>query len=178
MGVFVMTDPIHHFHRPGPRRTWGYFALHGRAALLIGPLFWRIFLLLYGYYQNLFIFYLSYWLHVLVCGEVDQIQVQGLSIGFVSSIPTFVIFVPIWTIRLCLDRIMLFWYVLILKSLFAAISQSYVSLVLAAPNRSGETPLLVPRLWLFMLRKDSAPSGRASLNILAMNPVCFVFAIG
>ena len=42
---------------------------------------------------------------------------------------------------------------------YAAISHSSVSLALVAPNRGCGTPLLVPRVWLFMLGKDSAPSG-------------------
>ena len=29
MGGLVMTDPFHHYRRPGPRRTCGYFALPG-----------------------------------------------------------------------------------------------------------------------------------------------------
>ena len=50
-------------------------------------------------------------------------------------------------------------------------------LALVAPNRGCGTPLLVPRICLLMLGKDSAPSGRASWSVLAMNPVCFVFAV-
>ena len=72
---------------------------------------------------------------------------------------------------------MMFWFVLILNSLIAAISQSFVSLVLVATSRGCGTPLLVPRVWLCMIGKDSAHSGRASWSILTMNPVCFVFAV-
>ena len=73
---------------------------------------------------------------------------------------------------------MIFWFVLSLKSLIAAISQSSVSLALVAPNRGCGTPRLVPRVSLFRLVKDSAPSSRASWSVLVMNPVCFVFAVG
>ena len=45
----------------------------------------------------------------------SQIRVQVLTTGFVSSIPTFVVFIPIWTSRLWLDQIM-FSFVLSLKS--------------------------------------------------------------
>ena len=61
----------------------------------------------------------------------------------------------------------MFWFVLSLKSLIAAISQSSVSLALVAPNRGCGTLLLVPRVWLWMLGKDCAPSGRASWSVLA-----------
>ena len=70
----------------------------------------------------------------------------------------------------------MYWFVLSLKSPIAAISQSSVSLALVAQNRGCATPLLVPRIWLFMKGKDSTPSSRASWSVLAMNPVCFVFA--
>ena len=73
---------------------------------------------------------------------------------------------------------MMFWFVLSVKSLIAAFSQSPVSLALVASNRGCGTPLLVARVLLFMLGKDSAPSGRASWSVLATNPVCFVFAVG
>ena len=62
-----------------------------------------------------------------------------------------------------------------LKSLIAAISQSSVSLVLDASNRGFGTLLQVPRVWLSMLGKDSAPSGRASWRVRARNPL---FAVG
>ena len=51
-------------------------------------------------------------------------------------------------------------------------------LAFVALNRCCGTPLLVPRVWLFMLGKDFAPYGRACCSVLAMNPVCFVFAVG
>ena len=72
----------------------------------------------------------------------------------------------------------MFWFVLSLKSLIVAISQHFVSLALVAPNRGRGTLHMVPRVWLFMLGKDSVPSGRASLSVLATSLVCFVFAVG
>ena len=81
----------------------------------------------------------------------------------------------------------MFWFVPSLKSLIAAISQSSVSLALVAPNTDCRTLLLVHRVWLCMLGKDSAPSGRASYSapsgraswsVLATNPECFVFVVG
>ena len=121
---------------------------------------------------------LSYWLHLLliVCGDIEsnsdlcsdkRVRVLYFNIRG---------FMPNWTSWLWLDLIMMFWFVLSLMSLIAAISQSSVSLALVAHNR--RTPLLVPSVWLFMLGKDSAPSSRASWNVLAMNPACFVFSIG
>ena len=71
----------------------------------------------------------------------------------------------------------MFWFMLSLKSPIAAISQSSVSLALVAHNRGCGTPHLVPSVWLFMLGKDSAPSGRASWSVLATSLVCFVFVV-
>ena len=62
--------------------------------------------------------------------------------------------------------------------MIAVISQSSLSLTLVDPNRGCGTPLLVPTGWLFMLAKDSAPSGRAVNSALAMNSVFFAFAVG
>ena len=62
------------------------------------------------------------WLFVAIS---SQIQVQVLIEGFGSSIQIFVIFMPICS-WLWLDRIMMFGFVLSLKSLIAAISQSSV----------------------------------------------------
>ena len=70
---------------------------------------------------------------------------------------------------------MMFWFVLSPKSLIKAISQPSHPWLWLPPIDCG-TPLLVPRVWLFMLGKDSSPSSRASWSVLAMNPVCFVFA--
>ena len=72
----------------------------------------------------------------------------------------------------------MFWFVLSLNSLIAAISYSSVSLALVAPNRGRGTPHLVHRVWLFMLGNDSDFSGRASWSVLATSLVCFVFAVG
>ena len=60
---------------------------------------------------------------------------QVLIGGFGSSILIFVVFMPIWTSWLWLDRIMMFWFLLSLKSLIAAIFPSSVSLALVVPNR-------------------------------------------
>ena len=65
-----------------------------------------------------------------------------------------------------------------LKSLIAVISQISVSLALVATNRGRGTPHMVPTVWLFMLGKDSAPSGRASWGVFALSLVCFAFAVG
>ena len=73
---------------------------------------------------------------------------------------------------------MMCWFDLSLKSLIAAISWRSVSMALVAPKRGCGTPLLVPRVRLIMLRKDSAPAGRASWSVLAMCPVCVIFAVG
>ena len=108
----------------------------------------------------------------------SQILVQVLTRGFGFSTPTFVVFIPICMNWLWMDRIMIFWFVLSLKSLIAAISQSSVPLALVEPNRGCGILLLVPRVWLCMLGMDSAPTGRTSYSVLAMNPVCFAFAVG
>ena len=78
----------------------------------------------------------------------------------------------IWASWLWVDRIMIFWFVLSLTSLITDISKSSVSLPLVAPKRCRGTPHLVPRIWLFILGKDSAPSGRASWSVLATRLVC------
>ena len=43
------------------------------------------------------------------------------------------------------DQIMMFWFVLSLQSLIAAISQSCISVALVSPNRGCRAPLLVSR---------------------------------
>ena len=53
MGELVMTDPFHHYRRPGPRQTCCYLVLPGRAVLRGGPLFYRLFFFLYRNDQNL-----------------------------------------------------------------------------------------------------------------------------
>ena len=60
-----MTDPFHHYRRSGPRRCW--------AALLGGLLFCRLFLFLYGYYQNVFLLsFLLVAFAVDVCVDVES----------------------------------------------------------------------------------------------------------
>ena len=164
-------------HHPWPRRTRGYLALSFRAPLISGPLFCRLFFFLYGYYQNLLLL-LSFILVALFVAMSSQILVQVLTRGFWFSILTFVFFMSIWMSWLWLDRIMMFWFVLNLKSCIAAISQSSISLAFVAPNNGNETLLLVPRVWHCILRKDLASYGRASWSVPAMNPVYFVFVVG
>ena len=90
----------------------------------------------------------------------SQILVQVLTRGFGFSIPTFVVFMPIWMSWLWLDRIMMFWFVLSLKSKFkvfglSRVSQSSISLALVASKKGCGTVVLGPRVWLFMLGKES-----------------------
>ena len=181
MGELVMTDPFHRYRRPGPRRTWGLFTITWywssagwTSFLMSNHMFLWIFSKMYLF------FYLSYWLHLLLIVVVISSKVQFLVLigGFGSFILIFVVFMPIWTSWLLLDRVMVFWFVLGLKSLIAAVSQSSVSLALVASNRGWGTPHLVPRVSLFMLGKYSASSGRASWSVLATSLVCFVFAVG
>ena len=77
-----------------------------------------------GIIKIYFFFYLSYWLRLLliVYGDVESNPGPGSDLGLGSSIPTFVIFMPIWTSWLWLDRIM-FWFEPSLKSLIATFSQ-------------------------------------------------------
>ena len=56
----------------------------------------------------------------------SQIRVPVLILGLGSSIIIFMVFMSIWTSRLWLDRIMMFWFVMSPKSLIAAISQSSI----------------------------------------------------
>ena len=100
-----------------------------------------------NFFFNLLIGCVGCWLFVAIS---RQIQVQVVIGEFGSSILIFVIFMPIWTSWLWLDPIIMFWFVLSLKSLIAAISQSPVSLALVAPNRGWGTPHLVPRVWLYV----------------------------
>ena len=69
-----------------------------------------------------------------------------------------------------LDRIMMFWFDL-----------DRIQLRIpgfGCPQERPRTPHLVLRFWLFMLGKNSAPSGRASFSVLATCLLCFVFAVG
>ena len=75
MGWLVMTDLFHQYRRPGPRRTLGYLALPGRAALLGEDICCCLFFILHGYFiKTCFLFYLSNWLRLLliVCGDVES----------------------------------------------------------------------------------------------------------
>ena len=56
---------------------------------------------------------------------------------------------------LWLDQIMMIWFVLSLKYLIAAISQSCISVALVSPNRGCRTPILVS--WYGSLCKGSVP---------------------
>ena len=127
---------------------------------------------------KIYFFYLSDWLHLLliVCGNKSH-PGPGSDKRVRVLYSNICVFMSIWISWLWLDQIIMFWFVLSLKSLIAAISQSSVSLALVAPNRGCRT-LLVPTVWLCMLRKDSVSSSRASWSVLDMNPVCFVFAVG
>ena len=140
MGGLVMTDPSTITAALGLGEPWSYLALPGRAALLGGPLFRFIFLFFMDFLKINFFFYISYWLPFLliVCGDVESYWVQVLTSVFRSSIPTFVVFMPIWESWLWLDLIMMFWFVLSLKSLIAAVSQSSLFLVLVAPTEAAE----------------------------------------
>ena len=79
-----------------------------------------------------------YCLLLIVCGESNHIHVQVRIGGFKSSVPIFVAFVRIWTNLLWLDRVMMFWFMLSLKSLIYPISQSSVSMALVAPKEAEE----------------------------------------
>ena len=86
----------------------------GSAALQGGPLFCRLFFFFMDFQKINFFFYISYWLRLLliVCGDIES----NPDPGFGSSNLIFVVFMPIRTSWLWLDRIMLFWLVLSLKS--------------------------------------------------------------
>ena len=131
--------------------------------------------------RNISSFNLSYRLRLLliVCGNIASNPGPGSDRGFGSSIIIFVVVMTILTSWLWLDRIMMFWFVPIKKvSGRRHLSDLlYVSLALIAPNRGLPSAHLVPRVWLFMLGNDSAPTGRASWSVLAKTLVCFVFAV-
>ena len=91
----------------------GYLALPGRAALLGGPLSCHLFLLSYGYYQNLFLllsFLLGAFATVCLC-DVGSNLGPGSDNRMWLFNSTFVVFMPIWTSWLWLDQIMMFWFV-------------------------------------------------------------------
>ena len=103
----------------------------------------------------------------------SQIRVQVLTRGFVSSIPTFVVFMPNWGELAVAGSD----YDVLVCAKSKVSDRRHLS-ELRIPGFGCRTPLLVPRVWLFMLGKDSASSGTASWSVLAMNPVCFVFSVG
>ena len=55
MGGLVMTGPIDHYRSPGHRRIWGLFSLTLKGSSAIWTSFLQFILLLYGYYQNLYL---------------------------------------------------------------------------------------------------------------------------
>ena len=79
-----------------------------------------------GFNKNWFLL-LSFHLVVLIL-----ILVRVLTGGFRSTMPIFSVVMPIWTSWQWLDRIIMFWLVLSLKSPVAVLSQSSVSLGLIA----------------------------------------------
>ena len=108
-GGLVMTDPFHHYHRPGPRRTWGLFSLVCEPFLL----YILIFVWVLSKCISSFIFPIGRvccWLFVAMS---SQILVWVLTWGFGFSIQTCVFFMRIWMSWQWLDRIMIFWFVLV-----------------------------------------------------------------
>ena len=166
-----------HF-RLGPRRTLGYLALPGMAALrgipFILPL---IFIWVCVVTKlSLVIFPVDRVCYCLFVQTSIQILVRVLTRGLGSYILIFAVFMPIWMSWLCPDRKVQ------IKSLSAAISLSFVSLALVALNRVWRTPYLVLRVWFFIDVQNGfhlfRQSGSASLSILATSPVHFGFAVG
>ena len=121
--------------------------------------------------------YLSYWLHLLlsVCGDVESNPGPG------SDKRVRVLYSNIRGLHANLDEL-------------AVAGLDYDALVCAESKVSDRRHLselgisgfdcpkqrlrnTIPGA-LFMLRKDSDPSGRVSWSVLAMNPACFVFAVG
>ena len=164
----------------GPGEPGGYLALPRWAALLGEPLFCRLFFFLYGYFQNLFLlFYLSYWLRLLsiVRGNVESNPAPGSDKegsdsnirGLHANLVKLAVTGSDFDILVCAES--------------KVSDRRHLSELripgFGCPNRGCGTPLLlVPRVWLFMIGEDSAPSGRASWSVLAMNPVYFVFTVG
>ena len=133
-----------------------------------------------GIFKIYFFFHFSYWLHLLliVCGDVESIP------GPCSDKRVRVLYSNIRGIHANLDELAVAqsdYDVLVCaeSKVFEPPSlRATYPIALVAPSRGCGTLLLVPRAWLFMLGKDSAPSFRTSWSVLAMNPVCFVFAVG
>ena len=58
------------------------------------------------------------------------------------------------------------------------LSELYIPAVWLPPTEAEELHTWCPcRVWLFMLGKDSAPSGRARWSVLAMSLLCFILAV-
>ena len=68
-----------------------------------------------GIIKIYFFFYFSLHLLLIVCGDVESNPGPGSDKRVGSSIPTFVVFMPIWTSWPWLDRMMMFWFVLSIK---------------------------------------------------------------
>ena len=166
-----------HYRRPGPRWIWGLFSLTLPFTLLGWPLFYHLFLVFVDFSKINFFFYLSYWLRLAFLSISSQIQVQVLTGWFGSSILIFVVLMPIWTSRLWQDRILMFWILLSLKSVIAAISQSSLSLALVALNEAEEYHTWCPGYgsWCF-LPAEMEPV-LASASVFVTNPHKFSICI-
>ena len=108
MGELVMTDLFTITAALARCEPGGYSALPGRATLLGRSLFCRLLFFFMGIIKMHFFVYLSCWLRLLLieCGDVESNPCPGSDKG--SSIPIFVVFMPIWRSWLWLDRIMRF----------------------------------------------------------------------
>ena len=102
-----------------------------------GPLFCRQFSFFMDFLRINLFFYASYRLRLLliVCGDIESNPGPG------SDRRVRVLYSNIRDLHASLDELavagsyLMFWFVLRMKSLIAAISQSYISLALVAPNR-------------------------------------------
>ena len=102
-----------------------------------GPLFCRQFSFFMDFYKINLFFYLSNWLPLLliVCGDIESNPGPG------SDRRVRVLYSNIRELHASLDELavagsyLMFWFVLRMKSLIAAISQSSVPPALVAPNR-------------------------------------------
>ena len=172
MGWLVMTDPFHHYRRPGPTGEPGcYLALPDRAALLGGPLLSGVFFYLYGCFQNVFII-LSF---ILIAFSVDCMWRCLVKSDPGSDKRVRVLYFNIRGLHANLDELVMAGsdYDVFVCAESKVSDRRHLS-ELRIPGWLPTTEVtelldLVPRVWLFMLRKDSALSGRASWSILAMN---------
>ena len=133
-----MTDPFHLCRRLGTRLTWGLLilALRGRATLLGGPLFCRLFLFFMHFLKIYFFFYLSYPLRLLlnVIGDIEsnpgpssdrRVRVLFSNIrGPHAHLDELAVSASDYDVLVCAES----------KVSDCAISQSSVSLALIAPN--------------------------------------------